>query len=209
MSTSTPMNTPTPAAHTLHDTAYARPTARPPLVDLGTRVSHGMMALLFALSYLTAESEYWRLVHVYSGYVLAGVLVFRLLWGWVGPASARWVLLMRRLSMWPQWLSKVQQGEVFQRSLWVSGSSLMLATAVAGIYAFTMLAILSGWATYNEWLGDGWLSDVLEELHEGLGNAVLAVVCVHLGLVVLIRAWRGPQAVRPMWQGHANSASRR
>lgn len=209
MSPSTPDSSPTPVVHTRQNTAQMRPNARSPLVDLGTRVSHAMMALLFVLSYLSAESEHWRLVHVYSGYALAVVLAFRFLWGWVGPASARWTLLVRRLSMWPQWLRKVQDGEMRQRAIWVSGSSLLLATAVAGIYAFTVLSIMSGWLTYNEWLGDSWLSDVLEAFHEGLGNAVLTVVCVHLGLVVVIRAWRGPQAVRPMWQGHANSVSRR
>ena len=57
-----------------------------PVVDLGTRVAHISMAIAFLVSYLTAESEYWRLVHVYSGYALATVLTFRLVWGWAGPA---------------------------------------------------------------------------------------------------------------------------
>ena len=181
---------------------------RKPVVDLGTRMAHASMALAFLISYVTSESEYWRLVHVYSGYSLASVLAFRLVWGWVGPASARWGLLLRRVAMWRVWLNKFKQGEWLTRNYWVGASSWVLSAAVLGIYAFSTVAIASGWATYNELLGDGWLNDALQELHEGLGNAAMAVVCFHVGLVVLLRVWRGPHALRPMWRGYANTSGR-
>jgi len=183
-------------------------TQRKPVVDLGTRMAHATMALAFLISYVTSESEYWRLVHVYSGYCLAAVLAFRLVWGWVGPASARWGLLLRRVAMWRVWLNKFKQGEWLARNHWVGASSWVLSAAVLGIYAFSTVAIASGWATYNELLGDGWLNDALQELHEGLGNAAMAVVCIHVGLVVMLRVWRGPQALRPMWRGYANTSGR-
>lgn len=181
---------------------------RKAVVDLGTRMAHASMALAFLISYVTSESEYLRLVHVYSGYSLAAVLAFRLVWGWFGPASARWGLLLRRVAMWRVWATKIKQGEWLTRNFWVGASSWVLSAAVLGIYAFSTLAIASGWATYNELLGDGWLNDALQELHEGLGNAAMAVVCIHVGLVVMLRVWRGPQALRPMWQGYANTSGR-
>ena len=174
---------------------------RKPVVDLGTRVAHASMVLAFVISYVTSESEYWRLVHVYSGYSLAAVLVFRWVWGWVGPASARWGLLLRRVAMWRVWLNKFKQGEWLTRNFWVGASSWVLSVAVLCIYAFCTVAIATGWATYTELLGDGDLNDALQELHEGLGNTVMAMVCIHVGLVVTLRVWRGPQALRPMWRG--------
>ncbi len=174
---------------------------RKPVVDLGTRVAHASMALAFLISYVTSESEYWRLVHVYSGYSLAAVLAFRLVWGWVGPASARWGLLLRRVAMWRVWLNKFKQGEWQSRNFWVGASSWVLSAAVLSIYAFCTVAIATGWATYNELLGDGDLNDALQELHEGLGNTVMVMVSIHVGLVVTLRVWRGPQALRPMWRG--------
>ena len=191
----------TPTSQTVAQPLGARSAIRKPLVDLGTRLAHAAMVLGFVVSYASAESEYFRLVHVYSGYALAALLAFRLLWGWLGPVSARWSLLQRRLSLWPQWLRTVAQGGWAQRNVWVSGSSVTLASVVVLIYAFTALSIVSGWATYNELVGDGGLSEALEELHEVLGNAVMAVVCMHVGLVLVIRAWRGPQSLRPMWRG--------
>ncbi len=181
---------------------------RKPVVDLGTRLAHASMALAFLISYVTSESEVVRLVHVYSGYSLAAVLAFRLVWGWVGPASAHWGVLLRRVGMWHVWVIKLKQGEWVVRNFWVGVSSWVLSTAVLLIYAFSALALASGWATYNELLGDGWLNDVLQELHESLGNAAMAVVCVHVGLVGMLRVWRGPQALRPMWRGYANTSGR-
>ena len=101
-----------------------------PVVDLGTRMAHASMALAFLISYVTSESEYWRLVHVYSGYSLAAVLAFRWVWGWVGPVSARWGLLLRRVAMWRVWLSKLKQGEWLIRNFWVGASSWVLSAAV-------------------------------------------------------------------------------
>ncbi len=195
-------------AHLTAATAQTVSAQRKPLVDLGTRMAHASMALAFFVSYVTSESEYWRLVHVYSGYSLAAVLAFRLVWGWVGPASARWGVLLRRVAMWRVWLNKFKQGEWLTRNFWVGASSWVLSAAVLAIYVFSTVAIASGWATYNELLGDGWLNDALQELHEGLGNAAMAVVCVHVGLVVTLRVWRGPQALRPMWRGYANTSGR-
>jgi cytochrome b len=189
-------------------TTTVMPQAHKPVVDLGTRMAHASMALAFLVSYVTSDSEYWRLVHVYSGYSLAAVLAFRLVWGWVGHASARWGLLLRRVAMWRVWVIKAKQGEWLTRNFWVGASSWVLSAAVLGIYAFSAVAIASGWATYNELLGDGWLNDALQELHEGLGNAAMAMVCVHVGLVVTLRVWRGPQALRPMWRGDANTSGR-
>ncbi len=96
--------------------AMPSPTPSKPIVDLGTRLAHASMAFAFLISYVTSESEYWRLVHVYSGYSLAAVLVFRLVWGWVGPASARWGLLLRRVALWHVWASKIKQGEWLSRN---------------------------------------------------------------------------------------------
>ena len=181
---------------------------RKPVVDLGTRLAHASMALAFVISYVTSESEYWRLVHVYSGYSLAGVLACRLVWGWVGPASARWGLLLRRVAMWRVWVNKFKQGEWLSRPFWVGASSWVLSAAVLCIYLFCTVAIASGWATYNELLGDGGWNDALQALHEGLGNAAMAVVCFHVGLVGVLRVWRGPHALRPMWRGDANTSGR-
>jgi cytochrome b len=57
--------------------------------DMPTRVFHWLQALSFAAAYLTAFSERLRNYHVALGYILLGLLVFRLLWGFIGTRYAR------------------------------------------------------------------------------------------------------------------------
>jgi hypothetical protein len=68
---------------------------------------------------------------------------------------------------------------------------------------------LGGWCTYNALVGDGGLNNALQELYEFLGNTAMAWVWMHVEMVVILRVWRGPQTLRPMWRTYANTPGRR
>ncbi|PZN33212.1 MAG: cytochrome B [Proteobacteria bacterium] len=58
--------------------------------DLPLRVFHWLFALSLLAAWLTAEGGYdWREVHFYIGYWTLGLLLFRIIWGFVGPRHAR------------------------------------------------------------------------------------------------------------------------
>ena len=59
--------------------------------DVPTRVFHWLQVLAFGAAYLTAFSERLRNYHVALGYILLGLLVFRLLWGFAGTRYARFL----------------------------------------------------------------------------------------------------------------------
>jgi cytochrome b len=52
------------------------------------RLTHWSFALLVPAMYLTAENSQWAW-HRRLGLVLLGLLAFRILWGFVGPETAR------------------------------------------------------------------------------------------------------------------------
>ena len=55
--------------------------------DIPVRIFHWSLVLFFAIAYLTGdESEQW---HAYSGYVVSGLVVFRIIWGFIGTKYAR------------------------------------------------------------------------------------------------------------------------
>ena len=85
-------------------TTYASPAdmpaedaARPAILvwDAPVRVFHWLMVLSFAGAYLTAESERWRLLHVTLGYTMAGLVVFRIVWGLLGSRYAKFSSFVR------------------------------------------------------------------------------------------------------------------
>lgn len=55
--------------------------------DIAVRVFHWSLVILFALAYLTGEEE--GALHNNAGYIVLGLLAFRLLWGFVGTRYAR------------------------------------------------------------------------------------------------------------------------
>ena len=57
--------------------------------DIPTRLFHWTLALCFALAWLTSESDALLSVHTFVGYVMLGLIGFRLVWGVVGGRYAR------------------------------------------------------------------------------------------------------------------------
>jgi cytochrome b len=168
------------------------------IVDAPTRVFHALFALCFLGAYLTAEGEAMRLLHVTLGYSMAGLLVFRLVYGLIGPRHARLSLLAGKLRSLPQWLASVAQGtadRTWAQVNWRQGQNLALAVAVVALMVLVVPLTLSGYATYNEW-GD-WLGDV----HELAGNAFLVVVLAHVGIVLLLSLLRRKNMAMQMVHG--------
>lgn len=163
-------------------TTFTTPAAATPqrlTIDAPTRMTHWLMALSFAGAYLTAEGERWRLVHVTLGYTVLALLVWRVLWGLFGPKQARLSLLWSRVRGFPMWLRGFTPNLAQVRQ----GLNLLLGASVIALLGLMLLAGASGWSVYSELAGAG-LNDALGEVHEFLGNSVLAVVLLHLGLIV-------------------------
>ena len=64
----------------------ARPKQR--VWDLPTRIAHWLLAALIAFSWWSVKNHHtdW---HIWSGIAILTLLIFRLLWGFVGSSTAR------------------------------------------------------------------------------------------------------------------------
>jgi cytochrome b len=179
--------------------ARAEPRASTPgrrVTDAPTRMFHWLFALSFVGAYATAESEHFRLLHVTLGYTLGGLLVFRLLYGLVGPRQLRLGALWRRLAGLPAWLQSGLRSGWRAPGQWRQGQHLLMALALASLLLLVLPLTLSGYATFNDWGGHA-----LEEAHEFFGNAFLAVALGHVGLVAAMSLLRRQNLAAPMVTG--------
>lgn len=172
------MNTPSASPA---DTAGAEPRDTPPMRkvliwDAPVRVFHWLMVLSFAGAYLTAESERWRLAHVTLGYTMAGLVVFRLMWGLIGTRHARFSSFV----LGPAAITRYLRGLVVGRPEPHTGHNPAGALAIIALLGMTLVVTAAGWATYNEVGGH-----LFEELHEGAANVMLGIVGVHVAGVLL------------------------
>ena len=173
------------------------------IVDAPTRMAHALIALSFFGAYLSAEGERWRALHVTLGYVLAGALAFRVLYGLFGPRQARVALWFRKLAAAPQWLraaaASLRQGRPGAVP-WRQGQNLLMAAVVAALPLGLLPLLASGLAPHLEWATGG-VADALSELHEALGEGLLLLVLAHVGLVAGLSLLRRQNQARPMLDG--------
>ena len=176
-------------------------SARSRLVtDAPTRMFHWLFALSFLGAYLTADGERWRMLHVTLGYTMAGLLVFRVLYGIWGPRQAGLGLLLRKLGGAPAWLASFRGVKSLSAINWRQGQNLLMALAVIALLAMVVPLTLTGYATFHEW-GDVLGGDWLGELHEFFGEAILLVVLAHVGLIAALSVWRRKNQALPMLSG--------
>lgn len=147
--------------------------------DAPVRVFHWLMVLTFAGAWLTAESERWRMVHVNLGYTMAGLVVFRLLWGVFGTRHARFTQFVRGPAAVAGYLKSLLRGRPEHHA----GHNPAGAIAIVALLLLAVAVPATGWALFND-LGGHWLEDV----HEGVANAMMALVAVHVAAVA-ISSW--------------------
>jgi len=161
--------------------------------DAPVRVFHWLLALSFAGAYITAESESWRLLHVTLGYTMAGLVVFRVLWGLMGTRYARFSTFVRG----PRAVAGYLRAMVRGRPEHHVGHNPAGALAIVALLGLAALIAASGWATYND-VGAGWLEDA----HELAANTMLAVVGLHIAGVVAASWLHRENLVRAMVTGY-------
>lgn len=172
-----------------HDAAARHPVL---VWDAPVRVFHWLMVLSFAGAYVTAESERWRLLHVTLGYTLAGLVVFRIIWGLVGTRYARFSNFVRG----PQAVARYLGAMLRRQPEHHVGHNPAGALAILALLGLALALAMSGWAVYNDLAGE-WL----EEVHETVANLMLALVCVHVAAVVLSSWLHRENLVRAMISG--------
>jgi cytochrome b len=159
------------------------------------RVFHWSLAAGIALAWLTAEeSERWHEVIGWS--VLAPVAV-RLVWGLVGPRTARFASFVRGPGAVLAYAGRALAGRA-ERHL---GHNPLGGWMVLLLLATVAATGLTGWLmSGGAGLGDEAM-DLLEEVHEALASGLLALVALHVAGVVWSGWQHGENLARAMFTG--------
>lgn len=161
--------------------------------DIPTRLFHWLLAMSFIGAYITAESEYWRDLHVALGYSMLGLIGFRLVWGLVGTRYARFASFIfgpaKVMAYLKSLLSRSPEHYV--------GHNPAGSWAIYGLLLLGLLSGATGYATYEE-IGGEWL----EELHEFFSETMLVLVLVHIAGVAASSLLHRENLVRGMIDGY-------
>ncbi|MEA3273785.1 MAG: cytochrome b/b6 domain-containing protein [Pseudomonadota bacterium] len=172
--------------------------------DPAIRLFHWSLAATFAVTYLTEDD--WELLHVNAGYLMGALLVFRVLWGFVGPYHARFAHFVRPPS---EVMSYLWTAVRFQAPRHIghnpAGGAMILALLIS-----LAITVVSGIALYGSTDFAGPLAgvlrgemaaDILEGVHETGANLTLLLVVLHLGGVLFASLEHGENLIKAMFTG--------
>lgn len=167
------------------------------------RLTHWSFPLLIPAMWWTAETSKWGL-HKRLGLVLLGLLVFRIIWGFVGPQTARFGQFVKG----PRSVLAYLRGDTGVGVRTIGHSPLagwstvvllgaMLLQASLGLFAGDPFDGTTG--PLNGLVGTR-LADTITELHEAFFWAIAGLVALHLAAITFYAA-KGDDLLSPMVGG--------
>ena len=165
------------------------------------RIFHWSLASAFLIAYIT-EDDFMTL-HEYFGYLILGLIGFRIVWGLIGTQYARFSNFVKPPKAVIQYLKDIAS---FKAKRYIghnpAGGAMVIAlllslllTGITGMIYFgledqqgLLASYVSNWPSY--------LNDPLEEIHEFFANLTLLLVFLHIAGVQ-----HGENLIRSMLNG--------
>jgi len=175
--------------------------------DLPTRLFHWLLVLSLAGSWWTAETEQLER-HLLFGYAVIGLLIFRILWGFVGSQTARFAEFLRGPRAVRDHLRDLvtpgpQAHHAGHNPL--GGWAVLVLLLVIGVQAGTGLFLSGGDIFLVEAPLNGYVAsataNALEEVHEVNFDLLLILVGVHVAAILLYRVLKGHRLLPAMITG--------
>ncbi len=190
------------------------------------RIFHWSLVLSFAVAYLSGEEE--SDIHIYSGYIILGLLLFRLLWGFVGGRFARF----SDFAYSPQAVIKYLKDMLAGRPKHYLGHNPAGGAMIFALLLGLVVVTYSGLKVYAIEEGAGPLAaqipeisfvkaayadddeheygehedeegeEFWEEIHEGSANFVLFLVALHIAGVFVAGRLHNENLVKAMITGN-------
>lgn len=145
-------------------------------------------------------------LHFWLGYFIIGLLAFRLVWGFIGPETARFSHFVRG----PGAILRYASGMFRREPSYFHGHNPLGALSV-----IAMLALLAAQATTGlyvdpeDYINVGPLADTVSSatrktmlsLHHIMSSLIFVLVLLHVGIILFYRFWKRENLIEPMVTG--------
>lgn len=177
------------------------------LWDIGTRLFHwALVVCVGAAWYLGQFGPNVMTLHFYFGYAVIGLLVFRVVWGLVGPAPARFSHFLFGPRTTLRYMATLGKRTP---SYW-PGHNPVGALSVFAILAVLIVQTGTGlFADPDDYINVGPLANTVSSeanrtatfIHNRMAFAILALVILHIAAIAFYKRYKGENLVTPMITG--------
>jgi cytochrome b len=172
--------------------------------DLFVRLFHWSLVVAFTVAYLT-EDDLLK-VHVWAGYIVGGLVVARVIWGFIGSTHARFADFIYA----PATTLRYMRDLALLRGERHLGHSPGGGAMIVLLLVFLAATVVTGLVVYGGQQQAGPLAGMftkqtgenVEEAHELIANVTLALVLAHVAAVVLASFVFRENLVRSMLTGY-------
>lgn len=179
--------------------------------DLPTRLLHWVLAALIALQYATAEFHVLDMDwHFWFGYATLALLLFRILWGFLGSQTSRFSQFVRG----PGAVSSYVRSQLSTNPQTSIGHNPLGGWSVLAMLACIALQVISGFFASDEIGTDGPLIGLVSartvkwmtRLHDWNQNLLLALIALHLAAILGYLLLKHENLITPMFSGRKRIA---
>ena len=174
--------------------------------DIPVRLFHWLLVICLFAQWLTAEIlEDATDIHFYLGYFTLGLVIFRLIWGFVGTKYAKFSSFIAGPKAMFTYLSliRAKQHTPTIGHNPVGGLMLPAVLIIVGLQAISGLFItddiISSGPYYDSASKD--VQDCMQWLHHNLFNVLLGLIVAHLFAIAGYRFGLKHDLIRPMFSG--------
>ena len=175
--------------------------------DPALRAFHWLLALSVTGAWLLGEFGPAKMtLHMFLGYFVIALLVFRVIWGLVGPANARFVNFIKGPGAVWRYIRTLPSRE----AQYYPGHNPLGALSVVALLLVLAAQVATGlFLDPEDYLNIGPLAEMVSTAwnrfalgwHHRLGAVVLILVVLHVGAIVFYKLWKKEDLVTPMITG--------
>jgi len=179
--------------------------------DWPLRLWHWVFAVAVLGAWITGQwgGFDWRQWHFWFGQAAVGLLIFRLLWGVIGPRHARFTSFLPGPGSLQRYLKTLPRRDTPESP----GHSPLGAVAVIVILTVLSAQAASGLFITDDILYEGpWYvavgedtADLASTIHHRLAWPVGVIIVIHLAAIVFYRLFKGQRLTRAMVTGRKSS----
>lgn len=175
--------------------------------DFPVRLFHWSLAICFAASWASAELfDNAMQYHLYAGYAILVLILFRILWGFVGSTTARFTSFIRSFLTTLKYAGTLREphpGKLIGHNplggwMVIVMLGFLLAQVGTGLFASDDATTQGPLAFF---VGDT-LSDTISGIHQQLFNFLIALIGLHVAAVLFYRFFKHDNLITPMITGY-------
>lgn len=174
--------------------------------DLPVRVFHWSLVVLIAFSWWAADQGgNWMLYHLWSGYTILALIVFRVAWGFFGSTHARFRDFLHGPRATLDFIKNLPRPQAMDYAGYNPPGGIMILALLLGV----LVQALTGLFANDDIVTEGplfhWVtketSDLLTTLHKYGFDVLLVLVAIHIYAQFYYLMYKSTDLFTPMFTG--------